>query len=78
MKKFQLQDAKANLSAIVDNAQKGKPAIITRRGKSAAVDLSYEEWQRLAHVPSFGRMLMSMPDGLESKRDQAPLRTADR
>jgi prevent-host-death family protein len=77
MKKIQLRDAKANLSAVVDSALKGKPSVITRHGKSEAVVMSYEEWRRLAHVPSFGRMLMSLPDGLESKRDRSPLRNAD-
>ena len=77
MKKIQLRDAKANLSAVVDSALKGKPSVITRHGKREAVVLSYEDWRRLAHVPSFGRMLMSLPDGLETKRDQSSPRNAD-
>jgi antitoxin Phd len=61
MKEIQLRDAKASLSAVVDEAMQGKPAVITRHGKKQAVVVSYEEWQRLSHVPSFGRLLMAAP-----------------
>ncbi|MBS1164595.1 MAG: prevent-host-death protein [Proteobacteria bacterium] len=63
MREIQLRDAKASLSAVVDQAIAGSPAVITRHGRKAAVVLSWEEWQRLSHVPSFGRLLMS--SGLE-------------
>jgi prevent-host-death family protein len=39
------RDAKASLSAVVDDAMQGKPAVITRHGKRQAVVVSYEEWQ---------------------------------
>jgi prevent-host-death family protein len=61
MREIQLRDAKAKLSAVVDDAIEGKPTVITRRGKKQAVLLSYEEWQRLSQVPSFGRLLMALP-----------------
>jgi antitoxin Phd len=61
MKEIQLRDAKANLSAVLDQALQGEPVVITRRGKKQAVVVSYEEWQRLSHVPSFGRLLMAAP-----------------
>jgi antitoxin Phd len=61
MREIQLRDAKANLSAVVASSIKGKPAVITRHGKKQAVVLSYEEWQRLSQVPSFGRLLMALP-----------------
>lgn len=78
MRKIQLKDAKAKLSTVVDDAVRGKPSIITRHGKREAVLLSYEEWERLSRVPSFGRLLMSAPlaeDDLPV-RSQAPLRDA--
>jgi antitoxin Phd len=53
--------AEANLSAVVDEVMKGTPAVITRRGKKQAVVVSYQEWQRLSHVPSFGRLLIAAP-----------------
>jgi len=79
MKKIQLRDAKAMLSAVVDDAQQGNPAVITRRGKSEAVILSFREWQRLSRVPSFARLLMSVPAGAKSvkRRDRSSLRDID-
>ncbi|QRE77022.1 type II toxin-antitoxin system Phd/YefM family antitoxin [Methylobacterium aquaticum] len=61
MQEIQLRDAKATLSAVIDRARQGEPSVITRHGRPEAVLLSYEEWQRLSQVPSFGRMLMSAP-----------------
>ena len=61
MQEIQLRDAKATLSAVVDQARQGEPSIITRHGRPAAVLLSFEEWQRLSSVPSFGRLLMAAP-----------------
>ena len=58
MHEIQLRDAKATLSAVVDQARQGQPSIITRHGRPQAVILSFEEWQRLSRVPSFGRLLM--------------------
>jgi antitoxin Phd len=79
MKEIQLRDAKASLSAVVDEAMQGKPAVITRHGKRQAVIVSYEEWERLSHVPSFGRLLMASPlvaDDLPS-RNRSGLRKSD-
>ncbi len=61
MQEIQLRDAKATLSAVIDGALGGEPSVITRHGKRAAVVLSFEEWERLSRVPSFGRLLMSAP-----------------
>ena len=58
MQEIQLRDAKATLSAVVDQARQGEPSIITRHGRPAAVILGFEDWQRLSQVPSFGRLLM--------------------
>jgi prevent-host-death family protein len=78
MRKIQLKDAKAKLSAVVDQATRGKPSLITRHGKPEAVVLGFAEWERLSRVPSFGRLLMSAP--LEAKdvpsRSRAPMRDA--
>jgi antitoxin Phd len=78
MREIQLRDAKANLSAVVDAAVQGKPAVITRHGKRQAVVISYEEWVRLSRVPTFGRLLMAAPltDDLPG-RNRSTLRTAD-
>lgn len=78
MKEIQLKDAKANLSAVVDAAKDGKPSLITRHGRPEAVVLSYEDWKRLSDVPSFGRLLMSAPEGLaDLDREGGGLRTVE-
>jgi antitoxin Phd len=79
MREIQHKDAMASLSAVVDEVMQGKPVVITRRGKRQAVIVSYEEWERLSHVPAFGRLLMAAPlmaDDLPS-RDTAAPRPAD-
>ena len=79
MREIQLREAKASLSAVVDDAVRGEPAIITRHGKREAVILSFEEWQRLSQVPSFGRLLMAAPISPDDlpERDRTPLRAPD-
>ena len=78
MRKIQLKDAKANLSAVVDQATRGKASVITRHGKPEAVVLGFAEWQRLSSVPSFGRLLMAAPleSGDLQERDRTPMRDA--
>ncbi len=61
MKEIQLKDAESTLSALVDQAVRGHPAIITRHGKKEAVVLSFDAYEKLLHVPSFGRLLASFP-----------------
>ena len=61
MREIQLRDAKASLSAVVDEVVQGRPAVITRHGKREVVVVSYAEWERLSHVPTFGRLLMAAP-----------------
>jgi antitoxin Phd len=46
---------------VIDQARRGQASIITRHGRPEAVVLSFEEWQRLSRVPSFGRLLMAAP-----------------
>jgi prevent-host-death family protein len=79
MREIQLRDAKASLSAVVDEAMRGKPAVITRHGKRQVVVVSYEEWERLSAIPSFGGLLTAAPlttDGLPG-RNSSPLRKSD-
>ncbi len=70
MREIELRDAKATLSAVVDQAQQGQDSVITRHGQPAAVVLSFEAWQRLSDVPSFGRLLMAAP----LEREDLPIR----
>jgi antitoxin Phd len=79
MKEIQLRDAKASLSAVIDEAMQGKPAVITRHGKRQAVIVSYDEWERLSHVPSFGRLLTAAPVTADDlpRRNRSRLRKAN-
>jgi antitoxin Phd len=76
MREIQLKDAKASLSSLVDDATRGEASIITRHGKPKAVIVGFEEWQRLAQIPSFGRLLMSAPVGAKGlpRRSRKPIR----
>jgi antitoxin Phd len=65
MREIQLKDAKATLSAVVDQAVSGTPTIITRHGRKDAVILSFEDYERLARAPSFGRLLAAFPGDAE-------------
>ena len=44
---WRLQDAKAQFSALVDNALRGVPQHVTRRGKQAVVVLSEQDFEAL-------------------------------
>lgn len=79
MREIQLKEAKATLSAVVDQAVGGHPAIITRHGKKEAVVLSFDEYEKLTHVPSFGRLLAAFPgeEGDIPPRSKTPSRTVD-
>jgi len=76
LKEIQLRDAKATLSAIVDDAVRGTPCVITRHGRREAGLVAYEEWEKLSQVPSFGRLLMAAPleNGDLPKRNHQPAR----
>ncbi len=77
MNQIQLRDAKATLSAVIDQALRGEPSVITRHGRPEAVVVSHEEWQRLSRVPSFGRLLMEAPlDAEDLPEREGGLRSA--
>ena len=46
LKEIQLRDAKAALSAVVDDALRGAPYVITRHGRREVVLIAYEEWEK--------------------------------
>ena len=79
MREIQLKDAKATLSAVVDDALRGEEFAITRHGRKEAVVISWATWLRLSNVPSFGRLLATSPleEGDIRERNPAPPRDAD-
>ncbi|MBA8879614.1 type II toxin-antitoxin system Phd/YefM family antitoxin [Phyllobacterium myrsinacearum] len=77
MKEAQLKDVKATFSAIVDQAVAGEPTIVTRHGRKEAVVLSFEEYERLSKVPTFGELLAAFPGDADDvpERSQRPSRS---
>ena len=76
MREIQLKDAKATLSAVLDDALRGEEFAITRRGRKEAALISWATWERLSDVPSFGRLLAASPleEGDIPERDRTPPR----
>lgn len=75
MNRVQLRDAKANLSEVVDAAERGEPTTITRRGKPAAVVVSVDDAERLfPDRRTFLDVLMEMPGELPLAAADSPLK----
>jgi len=68
MREVRLREARAKLSALVEEAAHGETAVI----------VGVDEWNRLRTVPSFGRLLMAsgLDDGDLTPRDTTPPRDA--
>jgi antitoxin Phd len=58
---WNLQDAKAKLSELVDNAQAGNPQVILRRGSPAAAIISIEEYEATRPKRSLISFLLHSP-----------------
>jgi len=67
-----LKEAKATLSAVVDQAVAGEPSVITRHGRKEAVLVSFEEWERFSRILSFADLLLTFP----GEPDDLPARSA--
>ena len=80
---WRLQDAKSQFSALVDNALRGVPQHVTRRGKQAVVVLSERDFEalqrgaanRAARPASFIDHLLAMPTESAKATRQAPAKT---
>ena len=61
MASWQVQDAKARFSELLDAAIKKGPQVVTRRGVKTAVLVPIEEWERLqkAARPSLKEWLLA-------------------
>lgn len=70
-----LRDTRAGLAAVVDQAARGEPTIVTRRGKPVAVIVGHEEWQRLTGArPGFAELLLGFPEGGDLPRHRGATR----
>jgi len=70
---WQVQKAKAELSAVLNAAQKS-PQVITRHGKRVAVVLAYDDYERLSDKEphrSLFSLLRSWPDFAMPERDRS-------
>jgi prevent-host-death family protein len=76
MNTLQVRDAKASFSALVADAERGQPTLITRHGVPSAMVVPVEAGQRLYPIdmPSLAAYLLSMPEPLTVERDTTPLR----
>ena len=61
MKIWQVQDAKARFSELLDACVTEGPQVVTRRGTETAVLVPIDEWKRLNHAarPTLKELLMS-------------------
>jgi antitoxin Phd len=80
-REWQLQDAKARLSEVVQSAQTQGPQHITVRGRRAVVLISEKEFQRLQkQKPRFMDFIRQSPlvgIELDLTRDKSPAREID-
>jgi antitoxin Phd len=78
---WKLQDAKAQFSKVVENALKTGPQYVTRRGATAVVVVSVDDYEKLiCDKPSFREFLLGCPklaDGFEFKRQKDYPRSVD-
>lgn len=73
MTMWQVQEAKAHFSTLIERANSEGPQVITRHGTERAVVLSAEDYRALiAHKPDFKAYLLGGPkvDDFEIERDR--------
>jgi antitoxin Phd len=73
MATWQVQDAKARFSEVIERARAEGPQMITRHGAERAVVLSIEDYRALAaHKPDFKAHLLGGPkfDDFSIERDR--------
>lgn len=79
MKTVQIREAKACLSAVIADAEQGKPTLITRHNRPSAMVVPVSAGERLFPLerPSLADWLLAIPAGLETERDLTPVRGVD-
>lgn len=72
---WQLQDAKAKFSEVIEKAQNGEPQFITKRGEPAVVILSHREFIRQRQRSmSLREALSGAPEEIKTIRDKTPIK----
>jgi prevent-host-death family protein len=79
MKTVKITDAKATLSALVEDAVQGRPTMITRHGVAVAVLTPIAAARKLypQKARCFADLLLSFPGGVEFERDASSPRDVD-
>jgi prevent-host-death family protein len=79
MEILQIHEAKANFSALVAAAEKGRPTLVSRHGQPCAMIVPVADGARLypMEMPNLANYLLSLPEPLETERDTTPLRGMD-
>lgn len=73
-REWNLQDAKARLSELVDRARDGEAQVILRRGEPAAVVISYEAYQMTRPNE---KSVLSIFQGTQLSQLQMPARSEE-
>jgi antitoxin Phd len=73
MKTWQVHDAKARFSELLNAAQSDGPQVVLRRGRETAVLVSIEEWRRISAKPQ-----MTIKEWLMSDIGRGELNIPDR
>jgi prevent-host-death family protein len=78
-RQWQLQEAKARSSEVVERALTGEAQVVTRRGRPAVVVIPYEEYERMHSGEESGwDTFKGAPrieeDDLPLERDKTPIR----
>jgi len=63
MASWQVQDAKARFSELLDTALKKGPQVVSKRGVEAAVLVPIEEWRRLQKASRLGLKALLLASG---------------
>ena len=69
MDSFNLADAKAHLSELVERAAGGEPVRITRRGKPVAQITAVQQPKKQIDLPALRALTSTMPQQIEGARD---------
>jgi prevent-host-death family protein len=81
-RRWQLQEAKARFSQVVEGALSGEVQVVTRRGRDAVVVIPYETYEQLQAGPtSAWDIFKTAPrlddDDLPIIRDRTPVRPSE-
>ncbi|MFN4074082.1 MAG: type II toxin-antitoxin system Phd/YefM family antitoxin [Thermus sp.] len=68
---WRLQEAKARFSQLVDEAMKGQPQLVTRRGRKAVVVLDWESYARLTGADLSLWQALRLPKPLPNEEAEA-------